>query len=115
LGCGLWAFFRITKSGQDPEVCKNQVPKFLRFCKLFTFNIAPTAGSGRIGFNYAGNDGGQNGTTSQFIAFDSVNFNGLNDGPPVVTPEPSSVLGLLTLGGFGLAASRRGKSKKVQA
>jgi hypothetical protein len=78
----------------------------------FTFYIVPTAGSGRIGFNYIGTDGGQNGTTSQFIAFDTVSYGNLS-GPPV--PEPSSALGLLTLGGLGLAASRRGKSKKAKA
>jgi hypothetical protein len=75
--------------------------------QLFTFNIAPSAGSGRIAFNYVGNDAGQNGSTSQFVAFDTATY--------VAVPEPSAALGLLTLGGFGLTASWRGKSKKAKA
>jgi PEP-CTERM motif len=79
--------------------------------QLFTFTVAAGSGSGRIGFNYVGTDGGPNGTTSQFIAFDTASFNLLT--PPV--PEPSSALGLMTLGSFGLIASRRSKSKKAKA
>jgi PEP-CTERM motif len=73
----------------------------------FTFTIAPGAGSGRIGFNYVGNDAGQNGSSSQFVAFDTATY--------VAVPEPSAALGLLTLGSFGLTAARRGKSKKAKA
>jgi hypothetical protein len=70
--------------------------------QLFTFNVAPTAGSGRIGFNYVGNDGGQNGTTSQFVAFDSAVY---------TVPEPSAALGTLMLGGFAFAGGLRKKAK----
>jgi hypothetical protein len=72
----------------------------------FTFNIAPTAGSGRIAFNYVGTDGGQNGTTSQFVAFDTVSY------APV--PEPATVLGTPMLLGFMLAGLRN-KFKKAKA
>jgi hypothetical protein len=72
----------------------------------FTLNIAPTAGTGRIAFNFVGNDGGQNGLTSQFIAIDTVSF------APV--PEPATVLGTPMVLGFMLAGLR-GKLKKAKA
>jgi hypothetical protein len=70
--------------------------------QLFTFTVAPTAGSGRIGFNYVGTDGGQNGTTSQFVAFDTAVY---------TVPEPSAALGTLMLGGFAFAGGLRKKAK----
>jgi hypothetical protein len=69
----------------------------------FTFTVAPTAGSGRIGFNYVGNDGGPNGTTSQFVAFDTAEY--------TTVPEPSAALGTLMLGGFAFAGGLRKKAK----
>jgi hypothetical protein len=72
----------------------------------FTFNIAPTAGSGRIAFNYVGNNGGQNGTTSQFIAIDTVSFT------PI--PEPATALGTPMIIGF-LLSGLRSKLKKAKA
>jgi hypothetical protein len=81
---------------------------------FISFFIAPTTGSGRLAFRYYAPNGGGNGLQGTYTGIDTVSY-GFIDGPPVVTPEPSSALGLLTLGGFGFAASRRGKSKKVQA
>jgi hypothetical protein len=69
---------------------------------FFTFTIVPTAGTGRIAFRYYAPSGGLNGSQGTYTGIDTVSF---------AVPEPSSALGLLTLGGFGLAASRRGKSK----
>jgi hypothetical protein len=74
----------------------------------FIFSVVPTGGSGRIAFRYYAPDGGLNGSQGGYIGLDSVRY-------VFALPEPSSALGLLTLGGFGFAASRRGKSKKVQA
>jgi hypothetical protein len=71
----------------------------------FTLNIAPTAGTGRIAFNYVGDNGGQNGT-SQFVAIDTVSF------APV--PEPATVLGTPMALGFVLAGLRN-KLKKAKA
>jgi hypothetical protein len=72
----------------------------------FTLNIAPTVGTGRIAFNYVGNDGGPNGTTSQFIAIDTASF------APV--PEPATVLGTPMALGF-IMAGLRSKLKKAKA
>jgi hypothetical protein len=78
---------------------------------------APTSGSGRIAFRYYTPSGGPSGNQSSIIGIDTVYFGiSLVELPPVtLVPEPSSVLGLLTLGCFGLTTLRRGKSKKVQA
>jgi hypothetical protein len=73
----------------------------------FTFNIAPTSGSGRLAFRYYATDGGDNGVTGQYATIDTVNY--------VPTPEPSSVAGMLLIGGLGAATRLRSKAKKAQA
>jgi hypothetical protein len=70
----------------------------------YTFVVGPTGGTGRIGLNYFGNDGGQNGGTSQFVALDTASYT-------AAVPEPSAVLGTLMLGGFAFAGSLRKKAK----
>jgi hypothetical protein len=73
--------------------------------QLYQYSVTlPTSGSGRIGFNYVGNDGGPNGTTNQFIALDTASYT-------AAVPEPSAVLGTLMLGGFAFAGSLRKKAK----
>jgi hypothetical protein len=73
---------------------------------LFTFNIAPTSGSGRLAFRYYATDGGLNGVTGQYATIDTVNY---------AVPEPSSMAGMLLIGGLGAAARLRSKEKKAQA
>ncbi len=63
--------------------------------------------SGRVGFRYFVPDGGPLGSNSDFIGIDTLNI------APV--PEPSAVLGLVMLGGFGLYGRRRMQAKKKQA
>jgi hypothetical protein len=70
---------------------------------LFTFNIAPTSGSGRLAFRYYATDGGVNGVTGQYATIDTVNY--------VPTPEPSSMAGMLLIGGLGAATRLRNKAK----
>ncbi len=72
----------------------------------YTFSVAPTGGSGRVAFRYFGTDGGQNGTTNQYITIDTVNY--------VATPEPSSMAGMLLIGGLGAATRLRNKAKKAK-
>jgi hypothetical protein len=72
----------------------------------FTFSVAPTGGSGRVAFRYFGTDGGDNGTTNQYITIDTVNY---------AVPEPSSMAGILLIGGLGAATRLRHKAKKAQA
>jgi PEP-CTERM motif len=72
---------------------------------LFTFSIAPTAGSGRIAFRYYAPDGGN--LQGGYVGIDTVNY--------TAVPEPSAGLGILTLGGFGLIARRLSKSRKAKA
>ncbi|MBC7881433.1 MAG: choice-of-anchor J domain-containing protein [Anaerolineae bacterium] len=84
--------------------------------QAYTFLVS-TSGSGRIAFRYYTPNGGPNGAQSSLIGIDTVSYGNLSTPPStpptIVVPEPSSVLGLLTLGGFGLTASRRGKSKNA--
>jgi hypothetical protein len=74
---------------------------------LYTFSIAPTAGSGRLAFRYFATDSGVNGLQNQYATIDTVNY--------VATPEPSSMAGMLLIGGLGAAARLRNKAKKAQA
>jgi hypothetical protein len=72
----------------------------------YSFNIAATGGSGRLAFRYFATNGGVNGTEAQYAAIDTVDYKAV--------PEPSSMAGMLLIGGLG-AAYRRNKSKKAQA
>ncbi|MBC7883347.1 MAG: choice-of-anchor J domain-containing protein [Anaerolineae bacterium] len=72
---------------------------------LFTFTISPTAGSGRLAFRYFATDGGVNGTQAQYAALDSVNY--------TAVPEPTSIAGLLMIG--GVATAYRLRKKVVKA
>jgi hypothetical protein len=76
------------------------------FYQQFTLNIAPAAGSGRIAFNFVGTDGGQNGLTSQFVAFDTASY--------TAAPEPATALGTPMVLSFVLAGLRS-KLKKAKA
>jgi hypothetical protein len=92
----------------------NDNPPYPSSWTKFTFNIAPTSGSGRVAFRYFATNGGVNGVTGQYATIDTFNY-GFIDGPPVVTPEPSSMAGMLLIGGLGAATRLRNKAKKVQA
>jgi hypothetical protein len=71
-----------------------------------SLNVAPSAGSGRLAFRYFATDGGVNGSQGQYATIDTVNY--------LAVPEPSSMAGMLLIGGLG-AASRLRKAKKVSA
>jgi PEP-CTERM motif len=73
----------------------------------FTFTVAPTGGSGRIAFRYFAPSGGVNGQEGGLIGIDTVSY--------TAVPEPSSILGILSLGSIGLLASKHGKVKKAKA
>jgi hypothetical protein len=73
---------------------------------FYAFNILPTSGSGRLAFRYFATDSGVNGTQGQYAAIDTVNF---------AVPEPSSMAGMLLLGGFAAAYRLRNKVKKAKA
>jgi hypothetical protein len=73
----------------------------------YTFNVAATGGSGRLAFRYFGTDGGQSGSSNQYLAVDTASYT-------AAVPEPSSMAGMLLIGGLG-AASRLRKAKKAQA
>jgi hypothetical protein len=82
----------------------------------FAFYVTPTSGSGRLAFRSYFPNSGQGSNQQGFIGVDTVSFGfNLIPLPPgvIVVPEPSSALGLLTLGGFGFIVSRRGKSKNA--
>jgi hypothetical protein len=74
---------------------------------FFTFSILPTDSSGRLAFRYFATDGGVNGTQNLYVTIDTVNY--------TVVPEPSSMAGILVIGGLGAAARLRNKAKKAQA
>jgi hypothetical protein len=71
---------------------------------LFSFNIAPSAGSGRLAFRYFATDGGVNGSQAQYLTIDSVNYS------PVPEPAASSIAGFAVL---GLASYFKGKRKRT--
>jgi hypothetical protein len=71
----------------------------------YAFTLAPSSGSGRLAFRYFATDGGVNGTQAQYATIDTVNF---------AVPEPSSMAGMLLMGGLG-AATRLRKAKKANA
>jgi hypothetical protein len=71
----------------------------------FTFNLAASGGSGKLGFRYFATNGGVNGSQNAYVAIDTVSY---------AVPEPSSMVGSLLIGGFG-AAYRLRKAKKAQA
>jgi hypothetical protein len=76
--------------------------------RLYTFAVAATGGSGRLAFRYFATDGGVNGTQAQYVTIDTVNYTA----NPV--PEPTSMAGMLLIGGLGAAARLR-KAKKATA
>jgi hypothetical protein len=58
----------------------------------FSFNIAPTGGTGRLAFRYFATNGGVNGSQNAYSAIDTVDF------APVPEPVSSSFTGLAVLG-----------------
>jgi hypothetical protein len=74
----------------------------------YTFTVGATGGSGRLAFRYFGTDGGQSGSSNQYLAVDTASYTAS------AVPEPSSMAGMLLIGGLG-AASRLRKAKKAQA
>lgn len=74
---------------------------------LYTFNVLPTSGSGRLAFRYFATDGGVNGTQAKYAAIDTVSY--------TAAPEPSFVAGTLMIGGLGTAHRLRNKGEKVKA
>jgi hypothetical protein len=71
-----------------------------------TFNVAATGagGSGRLAFRYFGPDGGQSGTTNQYLTIDTASFT------PAPEPAVSSLAGFAAL---GLASYFKGKRKRT--
>jgi hypothetical protein len=73
----------------------------------YTFNIAATGGSGKLAFRYFATDGGPNGTQAIYAAIDTVDYQAV--------PEPSSMVGMLMVGGLSAAYRLRNKAKKAKA
>ncbi|MBC7880658.1 MAG: choice-of-anchor J domain-containing protein [Anaerolineae bacterium] len=67
--------------------------------------LAPSGSPGAIAFRYFVTGGGPSGANSDYIGIDTV----------TIVPEPSEVLGLLTLGGLGIAGFRLKRGKKATA
>jgi hypothetical protein len=76
------------------------------FWGRYTFNIAPSAGSGRLAFRYFATNGGANGTQAQYASIDTVNY--LATGVP--EPAISSLAGFASL---GLASYFKSKRKRT--
>lgn len=90
----------------------NTFPQYPTSWTPFTFYIAPTSGSGRLAFRYFSTDGGVNGVTGQYVTIDTVSYGNLSS-PPADVPEPSSMAGMLMIGGLGAAARLRNRAKKA--
>jgi hypothetical protein len=73
---------------------------------FYKFNIAPSAGSGRLAFRYFATNGGVNGAQAQYATIDTVNY--LATGAP--EPTVSSLAGFATL---GLASYFKSKRKRT--
>lgn len=73
--------------------------------RQYSFNVAPTGGSGRLAFRYFATDSGVDGTQAQYVAIDTVNF-------AVPEPATSSLAGFAAL---GLASYFKGKRKRNTA
>jgi hypothetical protein len=70
---------------------------------FYTFNVAPTGGSGRLAFRSFATNGGVNGTQGFFGAVDTVGYNAVPE------PASSSLAGFAVL---GLASYFKGKRKR---
>jgi hypothetical protein len=74
----------------------------------YTFNVA-AGSSGRLAIRYFATNGGVNGSQAQFATIDTLNYQASE------VPEPTSMAGMLLIGGLGAATRLRNKSKKAQA